>query len=134
MKKCFNQGVSLIEIVISVALVGILVFVLSNVPNSIKLVGSTQRESLAKDIAAKEVEQLRLQTYDNLSNGTLIISDSRLSSLPQSTATAIISDCPISVCSNSEQLKQAVITVSWSESNGVKKVQMTTFISNGGLR
>lgn len=129
-----DKGISLVEVVLSVAMVGLIVLTIYNIPNSIRLNGSTQKTVLAKDITAKQVEQLRQNTYDNLINGTSIISDARMTSLPLSSGTIVISDCPVTICTGSEQVKQAVVTVSWQDDGKVKKSQLVTFIAKGGLQ
>lgn len=134
MIKISQTGVSLIEILLSIVLIGFIILAVNNVPNSIRLIGSSQKQSLAKDIASKEIEQLRLKGYNNLANSTVSVVDSRLSSLPQSSANAVISDCPVTVCSNNETIKQIVVTVSYQDDTQIKKVQLNTFISQGGIQ
>lgn len=131
-----QKGFSLVEILLVIMVVGLIVALISNLPNSISLIGSSKRYSIAKDIATKELENLRLNGYDNLgSNGTSSFNDSRLTSLTSSTATLTIADCPGTVCKNGEtDVKQVTVTLTWKEKNQTRSINLATLISKGGLK
>jgi competence protein ComGC len=80
-----ERGISLVEIVMVIFIIGMVILLFGSLPNSISLIGTSTRESSAKEIALKKIESLRNLTYDNLAIGTSYITDSRLSSLPQGT-------------------------------------------------
>lgn len=128
-----DRGFSLIELLVIVVIVGFIALVLFNIPNSIRLIGVSRSSSVALDIAQKAVEDLRSITYDNLVNGSTNITDSRLTSLPGSSGTILIEDCPLIICSSGELTKKATITVNWRDQAVTKKIDLTTFISEGGL-
>lgn len=132
MKK--QQGFSLIEMVFVVMIAGFIILLISNLPNSISLIGQGKFASTAKDIASQEIEDARSLGYDNLADGTVPVTDYRLSSLPGGQATRQVDDCPASICKNSELMKQVTATVTWQESGKAKSVQITTLISKGGLK
>lgn len=137
LKSLFKNsfGVSIIEIILVVFTVGFITLFVANIPSSLKLVGNSRHESLAKEIALKNVEDLRTSGYDNLANGTSTISDSRISSLPGGSGQIIIDDCPAqAICQNGEQVKRAKVEVNWTDSGNSKNIQITTLISKGGLR
>lgn len=134
-----GSGFSLIEILLIVIIVGFIILVIATIPNSLFLVGQSKNESLAKEIANKQIEDLRNKTYDNLcdpTNGpcTDNIVDSRLTNLPKSQGTNITDICPISVCTNSEKIKQITVKVDWYDGKISKEVSLVTFIAEGGLK
>lgn len=129
-----QRGVSLIEVLMVILIIGFIVMVVAIVPQSIRLTGVSSQQSLANQIAAKRIEDLRLLTYSSLANGTTSITDSRISSLPEGSGSAIISDCPVGVCNNSESIKQVKVIVNWKENGQDKNVTVTTLIGDGGLR
>jgi hypothetical protein len=128
------RGISILEVLVSVAILGLVLLIVANVPQSIKLIGSSQHGSLAKDILVQEVERLRAASYDGLALGTTSISDGRLSSLPGVSSQETISNCPVSVCTGGELAKMADLKISWIEAdNKVRNVQIVTLIAKGGL-
>lgn len=129
-----QSGISLVEIVISLMIVVFVILIITSVPQSIRLVGSSNKESLAKDIVNKKIEDLRNQGYASLANGTTQILDSRLDNLPSASASVVISDCPVTVCTNGEKTKQAEVKVSWDDNGKIKNVTVNTLISEGGLK
>ena len=123
------------EILLIIAVSGIIILVLANVPSSLGLIGSSNYESIAKQIATQAIEDTRSKPYDNLANnipnGTPI-SDTRLSKIPMGTARLYIEDCPQSICVNSEDVKKVSVKVTWKEKQN-KNIDIATFISRGGL-
>ncbi len=116
--------------------VGLIVGLIANLPNTISLIGTSHRDSLAKDVATSQLENLRLKGFDNLgSPGTTSFSDSRLNLLPSSSASYTIADCPVNICINGEtDIKQVTVTLSWKEKNQTRSIKLSTFISKGGLK
>lgn len=133
-QKLNLKGFSLVEIIIGIFIVGLIVLVVGNIPNAINLVTSSQSDSKIREIAAKKMEDIRLLGYDSLANGTTPINDSRLDSLANSSAHTVIGDCPASVCSGSEAIKEVKITISWSEKGEPKTYQLVTLVGKDGLR
>lgn len=127
------QGFSLIEILLVIAVVGMIILVLSNLPSSFGLIGSGNYETVAKQIAQKKIDDLRTQTYDNLANGTTSLVDTRLNKLPGGSGQSIIQDCPVIVCTGAELTKQVTVSLNWKESGKNKSININTFISQGGL-
>lgn len=131
-----EDGFSIIEILLVVLVVGFIVILITNLPSSIKLIGDSHYSSVANSIASQEIESIRSQTYDNLANETATpFSDSRISSLPSGQGLVTISDCPVTLCTNSEQAKEVSVTVSWIEKPiNAKSVTLTTIVAEGGLK
>lgn len=132
--KLNQKGFSLVEIIIVTALVGAIVIIIANIPQAIKLIGTSSNESIAKQIIAEKIESLRSETYDNLANGTTQISDRRLSSLPSSSSSVLVEDCSQSICVNGELVKQVTINVTWKDGDKTKNVTVATLIAKGGLQ
>lgn len=128
-----DKGVSLIELLLVVTAVGSLVFLVGNIPNSINLVGKAGRQSLAREIAAKQIEDKRAVQYVNLANGQSSISDARLSDLPFASGQVITSDCDPIVCTYGENAKKVTVSITWKESTETQTVTLETLIGEGGL-
>lgn len=133
MKDEKTQGVSTIEMLIVIAIVGFLVILIASIPNSIALVGRARHQSMVREIINKEVEDIRDIGYINLANGTQPVNDSRLSSLPQGEGQTIIEDCDVTICTQSEDVKKVTIKISWKEQGKLREESVTTLISDGGL-
>ena len=117
-----------------IVIVGFISLLLGNVFSSLKLIGSSSHEGVAKEIITTRLEKLRSSGYDNLANGSSTITDTRLSSLPAATSQVLIEDCPINICANFELLKQVTLRVSWNETKTIKNVTLVTFIGKGGVQ
>lgn len=128
-----NKGVSIIELILVTAVIGMLILLVSNAPTAFNMIGNSSRESKVREVIQKRIEDLRAGSYANLSNGTTQISDPRISTLPQGTSQVVINDCPITICTNGELAKLVEITVSWTESGKAKTVKTSTLVSQGGL-
>lgn len=128
-----ENGVSLIESLLVVAVIGSIVFLVASLPNSLMLIGKSQHVSLAREIAAKQIEDKRTINYSNLVNDESAISDPRLSSLSDGSGTVKVSDCDPDICTNGEHIKQVLVTVNWKDNNKVQTVTLNTMIGEGGV-
>lgn len=130
-----QNGFSLVELVIAVSLVGVIVLIVGNIPNAIRLVTSSQSESVVRQVAARKIEDIRAAGYESLpEQGTTAISDTRLSQLKSSSAFMTVDDCPVNICPNGEAVRQVTLTISWSEDGEPKTYQLVTLIGEDGLR
>ena len=139
LKTIKQQGFSVIEIILVVLIAGFIILLIGNLPSAIKLIGISNHESIAKEIASQEIEKLRSIPYLNISNGTTTVSDSRVNTLPNGSGTVTVEDCPVSICSyntspNPIITRQALVVITWSESGKDRNVKITTLISDGGLK
>lgn len=129
-----SKGFTLIEVILVLGIVGLMVLLITNLPSSINLNSNSNYQSLAKQIASKQLEDLRLQTYENLANGTQPVQDTRLSKLPQGSGTIVVDDCSAEICTQGEQLKTATVTINWFEKTSTTSATFTTMIGLGGLK
>lgn len=129
-----SAGFSLVEIIVGIFLVGLIVLVIGNLPNAIKLVSSSQSELILREVAAKKMEDIRLAGYDSLANGTTTIVDSRMNKLDGVSGHTVISDCPQNICTGGQQIKQVKITITWNEEGEPKTYQLVTLVGKDGLR
>jgi len=127
-------GFSLVEVIIGLSLIGMIIVVISNLPNTINLVTNSQNETKVRVVVAKKLEDIRIAGYSSLENGTTPITDNRLNGLTGVLASQVIVDCPSELCVNGELVKKVTMTVSWNESGSPKTFQIVTLISSGGLR
>lgn len=136
----FQSGFSLVETILVIAIAGILVLLLANLPNALGLITKSKNLSLAREIAAKQVEDKRNINYSNLVPDTTTLSpstESRLSLLPSSSAVVKVEDCdpeqnPL-FCPNNEHIKIVSIDIKWKESGKEKSLSLKTFVGEGGL-
>lgn len=129
----FQKGVSFAELILVIAAVAFLGLIISNLPSSVATINKSRHASIAQEIATREVDYLRKQTYANLPNGINTFSDSNLSSLPGATATYEIKNCPAEICTSQEMVKQLEVKVSWKEGGDSKNVDLVTLIGEGGV-
>lgn len=134
MKKYLNQkGFSLLEVLMTLSTVSIIIFLLAGIPNSINLITKSKHLDLVREISSRQIEELRIASYNNLANGETSIVDHRIKLLPSGAAQLLIEECPISVCTNNEEAKKIKITVTWTENGKPQNSIIETIISSGGL-
>ncbi len=128
-----QHGMTILEVILVVLIICFLALLINNLPGAVKVISISHHSSVANDIAGKEIEYLRRQTYTNLVNGTNSFSDPNGDQLPQFSANYTVSDCPVSICTNNESVKDVQVKVSWVEQGNIRTVEMDTLISDGGL-
>ena len=128
-----EKGVSLIESLLVVVILGSVVFLLANIPNALSLVGKSRHLSLAREIAFRQIEDKRNINYVNLVNDSSPINDSRISLLPQGTGTVVVEDCDPLICTAGEAIKQVIVTVNWQDNNKAQNITFKTMIGEGGI-
>lgn len=128
-----QKGFSLIESILVVVVLGSIAVLMANFPNAMGLINKSRNLSIAREIAAKQIEDRRSIIYSNLVNDASAISDSRISMLPSGGGTVIVEDCDESVCTQGENIKQVTVTVSWKEGDKDQSIEFETFIGEGGL-
>lgn len=130
------KGFSLVELLLVIVMVGLTVLILANLPNSMILINKSKHISLAREIAAKQMEDKRAISYINLINGTTNITsatDSRISSLPNGNGTVVVEDCNVQICLSGEHIKQITVTVNWKDNSKDQTLSLKTLIGEGGL-
>lgn len=132
--KVSSKGFSLIELIMAIFLTGIIVLVIANIPQAIKLITGSQSESKIREVAAKKIEDIRLMGYDNLANGTTPVSDPKLKGLTNVSGNVLISDCLLELCPNGELAKKVSVVITWNEDTEPKRFSVTTLVAKGGLR
>ena len=128
-----EKGVSLIESLLVVVIISVIVLLMANLPNAMGLIQKSRHLSLAREIAAKALEDKRSISYANLVNDTTLVSDPRVTMLPKGAGEVLVEDCAQQICTNSENIKHLQVSVSWKENTKDQKVTLDTFIGEGGL-
>lgn len=128
-----EKGVSLIESLLVVVVIGTLVFLLANIPNALSLVGKSRHLSLAREIATKQIEDKRNISYINLVNDSSPINDTRIGLLPQGTGLVAVEDCNPMVCTSGEHIKLVTVTVNWQDNNKAQNLTFKTMVGDGGI-
>ncbi len=128
-----EKGVSLIESLLVVVVIGSLVFLISSIPNALILISKSRHISLAREIVVKQIEDKRTINYTNLVNDNSPINDSRLSLLPQGNGIVEVADCDPTVCTNGENIKVVTVIVNWQDNNKPQTIALKTMIGEGGI-
>lgn len=128
-----EAGVSLVESLLVIVIVGSLVFLLANLPSAMGLISKSRHLSLAREIAVAQIEAKRTINYSNLVNDNSPISDSRLSLLPDGAGMVKVEDCDVQICTNAEHIKQVTVDISWKEGGKTQNVSLKTMIGEGGI-
>ena len=132
-----ERGISLIESLLVVVVVGIIIVLLANLPNAMGLISKSNHLSLAREIASKQIEDKRSISYANLANDSSAISDSRISLLPSGDGMVTVELCDAQTypqfCPNIEHIKIVTVTVNWKDNNKTQTASLKTFIGEGGI-
>ena len=128
-----TRGFSLIEYLLAIAMVGIIIILMANLPNAMGLMNKSKHLSLGREIAAKQIEDKRAVSFANLANDNSAIVDSRINLLPGGSGTVTVEDCDPTICTDEENIKQVTVTVNWQDNNKTQTVSLKTFIGEGGL-
>lgn len=130
------KGFSLVEILLVIAGIGFLVILMAALPNSVNLITHSRYQSLAREIATKQIETVREQSYANLALGTQNITnltDPRIKLLPGGNGVKEVEDCDPGICKQAELVKKVTVSVNWTQEGSSKQVKLVTFVSDGGL-
>lgn len=122
-----QKGFTVIEVVVSLFMLGVVVLVYAAANNTLILNRIAKHQQLAYRIAENELESLRATPYASLpSSGSFV--DSSLSNLPNGSGN-------ITVSAYDSKTKQVAVTVAWTEqvSSTSKAVTLTTLINQWGL-
>lgn len=128
------KGFSLVEVIMGVFIAGIMVLVIANIPQAVKLITGSRSEAKVREVTAKIIEDLRLSGYDSLSDGSKAIVDPRLNSLNSVSGVVLTENCPVEICTSGEIAKKVTITITWNENIEPKRFSVTTLIAKGGLK
>lgn len=128
------KGFSLIEVLVTLFIIGAIVLVMANIPQVITLVKGSQSELKVREVTAGKIEDIRLSGFDNLADGTTPIIDSKLNSLANVSGVVLIEPCPLQLCTSGELVKKITITITWNENSEPKRFSVTTLVAKEGLR
>lgn len=123
------KGFSLIEIVVSLFVIGIVILLGSAILRAAPLSRHAKYEGVAASIATDELETVRSLGYDNVpASGAF--TDALMSELPQGAGAIAVSDFNL-------KTKAVTVTVSWVEAGATasSSVALSTLITSiGGLK
>ena len=119
----------LIEIIISLLIIGVVLVLYQAALNSVFLSRNTKDSEIGLRVASHKIEELRAAGYSNLpASGAF--TDPQLNSVPNSSASLSVSDL-------NARTKEVSVTVQWREpnSNADHAVTLSTLITQiGGLQ
>ena len=121
-----HRGFTLIEVIVSIFILGIVIVLSGAVIGTIQTTRDEVNENIAMRIASTNLDALRATGYANVVASSTLY-DTQLTKLPSATASSTISDY-------NAKTKQVTVGVSWLASRGTKYVTLTTLITSvGGL-
>src|SRR3989344_6457773 len=105
-----QKGFSLLEVVVSIAIIAGLFMLYTAVISNIYLSRTVKQKDIALKIASHQIEGLRAAGYDLLP-ATGSFNDINLALLPSGSGTVTVTDY-------SDQIKQVVVAVAWTDFSG----------------
>lgn len=122
-----KKGFSLIEILVTIGILGLMIVVYQAVLGNVYLTRNVQDKDVALKIATYKIEEIRALGYSSMP-GSGTFTDTLLTSLPSGTAAMTITDY-------NAKVKQVVVTVGWTPQNSTaRSVSLTTLVTDtGGL-
>lgn len=127
MKSNQQSGFSILEVLISLLIIGAGLVIYTASTNSVILNKNTRHSEIALRIAATKIDSLRTTPFASLP-GSGSFTDPSLASLPNGQANLTVSDF-------NAKTKEITVVVSWLEpgSNPSHSVSLNTLITQGGL-
>lgn len=127
-KLIHEQGLSLIEVIVSMGIIGAMFILYVSAMNTVVLTKRIRQENLAYHIANKKMEELR-GTYFLLLPPSGAILDPLLSKIPSGSGSFTVSDHAGFV-----GLKELTVQVNWIGDNGAaKQIQLKSLAGSGGI-
>lgn len=128
-----EYGVSLIESLLVITILGVIVILLANLPNAMLLINKSKHLSIAREILTKQIEDKRAISFINLVDDESPISDSRMSLLPKADGIVKVESCDPNICANGESIKQVEAIINWQDGSKTQTVTLKTLIGEGGI-
>lgn len=122
-----TAGYTLIEVVVTFALMSAVFVIFQASINSILLNRRVKHQELALRVATTKMEQIRSLSYDTVpASGSF--NDALLAQLPEASATVTVSDYDAAT-------KRVAVSVSWRErgSQTLRDVTLTTLVTKEGI-
>lgn len=122
-----QSGFSIIEIVVTLFIIGLTLILLQMSANSVVLNKQARYKEIATRIADQKMQSIRTTAFASIpSSGSF--NDPLMSSIPGGSGS-------ITVTNTSATLKNVTVTVNWlnSRSNATTSVSLQTYITEGGL-
>lgn len=127
-RKQQNQlGFSIIEVVITLFMIGITLVLFQVTSNSVVINKYNRFKEVALRVAENELQSLRTTPYGSLpSSGSF--TNSQLSSIPNGAG-------QINITELSDGFAEATVTVTWENpsASGTQQVELSTYLWQGGL-
>lgn len=122
-----NSGFTLIEVLITLALISVLISIFFTATNIWRWIRHVRWQTFAKQIASSEMEQLRNTPYNNLpASGSF--SDPNMAKIPQGSG-----QLNIAAVNGQTDLSQVKVTVFWVQEGQNQSIELDTLMSKNGL-
>lgn len=126
LKQHMHKGFTLIEVLITIFIIGSLIALVGAMFSFISLTRDTKYEDIALRIATNQLESIRAAGYDN-AVASSSLSDTLLTSLPSGSASSTIATF-------NAKTKQVTVGVAWSKNNQIRTLSISTLLTQtGGL-
>lgn len=121
------MGTALIEIVVTIGFIVIALFGYFAALRTVFLTRVIKRQSLAQQVAIKKMEELKVTPFASLPvSGPF--TDPALVALPEAQGFLTLADYD-----GNAALKEATVIVTWQEGGDLKKAELKTLITPGGI-
>ena len=126
-KKNKNAGFTLVELLVSIIVGGIIIASLGQVVNSyINVSKSGRYMNLANSFAEAKVEALRNDGYNNIATGTTSLTSQLPSQLPKGTAS-------MTVTTPSGGIKEIDLSITYHDQGSNRTLNYTTYVGELGV-
>jgi prepilin-type N-terminal cleavage/methylation domain-containing protein len=125
-KQKKQSGMTLIEVVMSLAIIGGLLVLYSAAFNVSVYTKRMKHENIAYHVASKKMEELRSTPYDSLPASNTF-TDTQLNQLPSSSANFTIGNY-----STYTGMKEITVTVNWNDGRA-RNIVVRTLSGSGGI-
>jgi Tfp pilus assembly protein PilV len=126
-KNHYQQGFSVIEVLITLFMIGATLMLFQATANAIVLNKYGRFREIALRVADKKIQSLRTTAFTQLPESGSF-TDSQLASIPDGQASLTITEI-------SPTLKDVSVDVTWTnpQNDGTQQVHLQTFVGSGGL-
>lgn len=132
MTKPAQRGFTIIELVVTIAFVGVVILSLTNLFVYLRQTNrSANNYTIASQVAQQLIEKYRNTPYSSITVGSTDVTAATLGPYPSLSTPRSATVQVVEV--DSDGLKQVNVSISYKDRTGTKNVQMSTLVSYKGI-